>query len=653
MPFFGSLRRSANSSCDSHSSSCSEDKSRRIDEQLRQLQREIPDADPEYLRWCLSFYDGKLEGDADVVERVREKIVVHNRGEYTKESNATTDVRKNALMDTLNELFPDTPVQALRDVISLAPAYTMAHVLVEELLRPTSSSMTTENGKKSTIIRRRGHIPPTARFRSENYLKACEAELRREFPDIHVTSIRAVIAECNGSWTLSRERLSVLNKTRSGMWRSLVNVFTRKRARSRSDSAAAGALTCPELEVELWEARKYEREALVVTDEQLARALNEQEYEKKGELVECGCCFGDYAWEDLASCSDGHLFCHECLKNTFKEGILGQGSLRGSPTVPCISLSGGDVCKALIPWDTIDRVVDPELRRMHAESVVREQLERSGVRVVRCSFCPYAEVEEVRWSVVAAWDGMQGSELLAALALLPILILGLAVVLLYATASVLVQCENPAVYVRDARRKVHAKCVDIGIQIRRKRNGSRFRCQNSDCSRDSCLECGREWFPFHRCFEEEGDGLRLYVEKAMADAVKRTCPICQVSFVKSDGCNKLVCPCGYAMCYVCRQDIREESYAHFCDHFRPVPGMPCQECQKCNLYVVEDEGIAVKEAAERARKEWLVQHRNFREEIYKGAVKGEIGPPGLLDNRSDGWDMDQILEDILGYFLVD
>ncbi|QSL67160.1 hypothetical protein MERGE_001549 [Pneumocystis wakefieldiae] len=109
--------------------------------------------------------------------------------------------------------------------------------------------------------------------------------------------------------------------------------------------------------------------------------------------------------------------------------------------------------------------------------------------------------------------------------------------------------------------------------------------------------------PFHKCFEKELDGLRLYVEREMANAVKRTCPVCNLSFVKSDGCNKLICQCGYVMCYICRKNIKKESYAHFCNHFRSIPGKKCVECTKCDLYKVDDN---IAEVAERATKEYLL-----------------------------------------------
>ena len=99
--------------------------------------------------------------------------------------------------------------------------------------------------------------------------------------------------------------------------------------------------------------------------------------------------------------------------------------------------------------------------------------------------------------------------------------------------------------------------------------------------------------------------------------MKRTCPNCNLSFVKSEGCNKLVCLCGYSMCYVCREGLASQGYHHFCQHFRDRPGQNCQECNKCDLYRVEDEDAVVKRAREAAEKEWWAKQN-------PGANGGEL-----------------------------
>lgn len=58
------------------------------------------------------------------------------------------------------------------------------------------------------------------------------------------------------------------------------------------------------------------------------------------------------------------------------------------------------------------------------------------------------------------------------------------------------------------------------------------------------------------------------------------------------------------MCYICRNEITSTvGYAHFCQHFRVVPGR-CTECQKCDLYAEEDEEEAIRLAVETAELQW-------------------------------------------------
>lgn len=108
------------------------------------------------------------------------------------------------------------------------------------------------------------------------------------------------------------------------------------------------------------------------------------------------------------------------------------------------------------------------------------------------------------------------------------------------------------------------------------------------------------------------------------------CPSCATSFVKTDGCNKMTCPCGYVMCYLCRADIKKESYQHFCQHFRQRPGTSCTECDKCDLYIQEDESQTIKLAAQKAAQEYytknnLVSNCNFKPGSRIGGVRVDTG----------------------------
>jgi hypothetical protein len=70
------------------------------------------------------------------------------------------------------------------------------------------------------------------------------------------------------------------------------------------------------------------------------------------------------------------------------------------------------------------------------------------------------------------------------------------------------------------------------------------------------------------------------------------------------------CPkCKYVMCHVCRKDIRQEKYNHFCQHFRAIAG-PCQQCSKCDLYRAQEDRDLALQAAKKASDEWRKRHPN-------------------------------------------
>lgn len=166
------------------------------------------------------------------------------------------------------------------------------------------------------------------------------------------------------------------------------------------------------------------------------------------------------------------------------------------------------------------------------------------------------------------------------------------------------------------------------------------------------MTCQKSWQDPHVCHEPLLLDLRATVEAARTAAVKRTCPRCSLSFVKSSGCNKLTCVCGYSMCYLCRKALgpplqaapinrparrtraeiydgagdnpddpaaaaaaaaeqsddefeEPEGYKHFCEHFRINPGSRCTECSKCDLYQAEDEEAVARRAGEKAEREWI------------------------------------------------
>lgn len=140
-----------------------------------------------------------------------------------------------------------------------------------------------------------------------------------------------------------------------------------------------------ELQMEREFMNKYELSKSEEIDRMLAVSLNEEQYEEEGQKIECGCCYGDAAFEDMVQCIDGHLFCASCLMNYAKEAAFGQGKA----DLTCMS----DGCDSTFPMSQLKKALPTNVLEKYEDRVQEESLLLAQMDdFVRCPSCDFAAI---------------------------------------------------------------------------------------------------------------------------------------------------------------------------------------------------------------------------------------------------------------------
>lgn len=196
-----------------------------------------------------------------------------------------------------------------------------------------------------------------------------------EFPRLWESTIRAVMAECNQDYVRSRAKLLDISSS-TWLLSNLFQLFARRQMH-------VPELAHPDLVEQI---HSQTRERLCASDKDLAKALNQTEYESQNQLISCQCCFSDVAFEDLGHCSEGHLFCGDCIQRLVNESLFGQGTLRGQP-VSCVVTEG---CLGRWSDETLQRFVTPQNLELYNVMVTERELVKAGIDLIKCPFCPYS-----------------------------------------------------------------------------------------------------------------------------------------------------------------------------------------------------------------------------------------------------------------------
>ena len=530
----------------------------------------------------------------------RSPIANQHPAEQTPGGQEQEQEEANAALDVLAEVFPDVKVEVFRELVGRFDGESRVQVCVEQLVRYKDEwvggrykSSGNNTGDDTAPLRERPRegeriVPIEERFRSESYKAAVRTALGKEFSSLSKSTVDAVLADVNHSYTRARPVLRDLGRR---TWRATVSSFLpgfrrrreREKERERDEhplvvwhrvSAGAGAGTgqgdaagelvlvprvkesgCEEFDEEvrttlvepLLRARKAEQEG---KDFRLAEEMNEVEARAVDALYECECCLSDVTFEAIATCSvSAHVICYGCIRRTVQEALFGQGWDKSvdpaKATLRCLApapLAAGP-CEGSLLAQVVKQAIlldasGVETYGKFEDRIAADALFKSQMKLIRCPFCGYAEADPVHHPTARGirWRFRRDNPFTTFLFLLIFIIPALVFLLIHP---------------RLLRSTLHSALQTHCLTTRPKR----FTCARASCARTSCLTCTKPWRDPHVCDEPYLLDLRATVEAARTAAVKRTCPRCGLAFVKASGCNKLTCVCGYSMCYLCRKAL--------------------------------------------------------------------------------------------------
>lgn len=562
----------------------------------------------------------------------------------------------NNSLEALAVVFPDVQIEVFREMLSNFDQESRLAVVADALLKNrvgwvkgrwrtktvATAGLAHSTGEKAPVV------PPAETFRTQGYITATKGLAWQEFKGLSRSTINAVLAEHNYAYLDARRTLVDLSQKSWRFALSSLLLYRRKAVTSTEaenhplviwKSTGQGSIVPSikstgnaELDHELYgelilPLKAAAKEKMEEEDRKLAAAMNLEATAANDKTYECCCCFTDGPFEEFTACNTKeHMICDRCVQQSISEAIFGQGwaksinSQTGTLRCPAMPTDASiDQCDGCVPIDQMQKAMvgmhkGAEIMLKLEHRLADHSLSRSGLSVIRCPFCDYAEADDLYLAPHEQQLRLR-LESVGCLILLAIILVCtpflLAILLL--SLPFLFLCPSPKNKPEDFR--IRAEFRGALARHRRRRRGLRFTCQSPTCGRASCLSCSKAWIDIHVCHESSLVALRTQVEQAMSMAVKRVCPRCNASFVKTAGCNKMTCQCGYKMCYVCRKDIggmegEDAGYQHFCQHFRPQgDGRPCGSCNKCNLWQKEDTEAVLRRAREEVERKWRETER--------------------------------------------
>eukprot|EP01041_Mallomonas_annulata_P003427 gene3427-6798_t len=270
---------------------------------------------------------------------VDDNFVVENR---TSSSSHSNNNAKLSPLETVLEVFPDAKDEYVQALLSK-----LGNDLPQVLRDMAEKGYDRVEAKKPEPVL---DFSSTAWETTEPYKASALVALQNDFPFLRMVGLKALFLQYKQHYAPTRDvidkatgsntNLSILcepsnrrNKLRrdavitqiSPLLESLgLNIKTS----ANSKQAAAGELS---FDTTLLKERSWYEKRLTCSreaeDRLFAEKVNEELAAQDGGLIECACCCTDSAFESIVQCSEGHLFCRQCLQRYAEQTLFGDGRI--------------------------------------------------------------------------------------------------------------------------------------------------------------------------------------------------------------------------------------------------------------------------------------------------------------------------------------
>lgn len=245
----------------------------------------------------------------------------------------------------------------------------------------------------------------------------------------------------------------------------------------------------------------------------------------------CQCCFEEISSSNNISCaameqSNSHSFCRDCVRRYVQEWVFGGADYRlkehHTNTLPCMAM----YCQeGYIPHEVVEGVCSAALWENYQEKIFRAEAVAS-----------LANISEIRRDQVETDNWRSHSD----------------------PARVgSGQTDDDSLYQRVLERRNSTR-DESNVMVGGKVLATPERLSGKTTSTKTVVQ------PASSVNVEKQTKSLNKVAEAMTQAKVRKCVVCDVSFLKESGCNKMKCPgCKTYMCYICRLPVHRLGYGKY------------------------------------------------------------------------------------------